>query len=112
MGSYIKTHPREAFSMATAVAIGASLTLVLTVGAYLSSELGAQWVSSILTWPNTLLQGFLPCNNVGTPAEPFCASSGLNVLVDFASLPLSVVFYSVAIYVVIWKRKRRRRMRP
>jgi len=90
-----------------AIGIGGPLTVVLTGAAYYSYTAGAQKVSSVLFWPNTLLQALVPCNDIGTPERSVCEGTPLNVLAYGASFPVSVVAYAVIAYVFIRRRAHR-----
>ena len=87
-----------------AIGVGVLLTVVLTGAAYYSYAAGAQNVSRALFWPNSLLQGLVPCNDIGTPEHPMCEGTPLNVLAYGASFPLSVAVYAAIAYVFIRRR--------
>jgi hypothetical protein len=87
-----------------AIGVGVLLTAVLTGAAYYSYAAGARDVSRVLLWPNSLLQGLVPCNNIGTLERPMCEGAPLNVLAYGASVPLSVAVYAAIAYVFIRRR--------
>ena len=62
---------------------------------------GAEGLAHTLTWANTLLQYAVPCNNIGTAAEPLCEGTPLNLLAYFGSFPLSLAAYSLLAYRLI-----------
>ena len=84
-----------------ALGIGLLLTVGLTVAAQLSHQAGGEVWTRILSWPNTLLQSFVPCNNIGTSAHPFCEGTPLNLLAYWASYPFSIFVYSVVAYFIV-----------
>ena len=73
---------------------GTALAAITSLAASAAFDAGAEGLSRVLFWPNTLLQLAVPCNNIGTPAQPMCEGSPLNVLAYFISFPLAVVAYS------------------
>ena len=87
-----------------AIGVGVLLTVVLTGAAYYSYAAGAQNVSRALFWLNSLLQGLVFCNDIGTPEHPMCEGTPLNVLAYGASFPLSVAVYAAIAYVFIRRR--------
>ena len=80
------------------------LTALLTLASYLSYDAGAQTLSTVLFWPNSLLQSAAPCISVGAPAHPLCEGTPLNTLALIASFPLSVAVYTAIAYVIIRRR--------
>ena len=87
-----------------AIGVGVLLTAVLAGAAYYSYEGGAQNLSIILFWPNSLLQNFVPCINGGAPERPFCEGTPMNALAFVAGFPLSIAVYSALAYVLIRRR--------
>lgn len=87
-----------------AFGIGTILTIVFTGTAYYAHEAGLETATSILSWPNTLLQNLITCNNMGTVEQPFCEGTPLNVIAYVASLSLSVAVYATVAYVLIRRR--------
>ena len=83
-----------------ALGIGLLLTVSLTVAARLY-QAGAEAWTRILSWPNTLMQSFVPCNNIGTPDHPFCEGAPLNVLAYWTSHPFGIFVYSAVAYIFI-----------
>jgi hypothetical protein len=49
-----------------AIGVGVLLTVVLTSTGYYAYVSGAENVARVLFWPNTLLQGLISCNEIGT----------------------------------------------
>ncbi len=91
--------------LSIAFAIGAAITLMLTVAASLAHDIGAELATRILSWPNTLLQGLVSPHNIGTMEKPFYEGTALNVLAYFASFPLSISVYSLVAYFLIRRRQ-------
>ena len=87
-----------------AFAIGGAVTLVLSVAAFLSHSVGAEFATRVLSWPNTLLQSLVPPLNIGTSEKPIYEGTALNVLAYFASFPLSISVYTLAAYILIRRR--------
>src|SRR5262245_8326523 len=83
------------------ITLGVFLALVLTGVAYYAYRAGAHELARLISWPNTLLQSFLPCNNIGTAENPVCEGTPLNMLLYVASFPLGVFAYSSLLYVLI-----------
>jgi hypothetical protein len=84
-----------------ALGAGVLLTAVLTLASYLSYKAGAQTLSTVLFWPNSLLQRAAPCIRVSAPEHSLCEGTPLNALAFIASFPISVVVYSAIAYVII-----------
>jgi hypothetical protein len=77
------------------------LTALLTLASYQSYKAGAQTLSTVLFWPNSLLQSAAPCIRGSAPAQPLCEGTPLNALAFIASFPLSVAVYAAITYVII-----------
>jgi hypothetical protein len=60
-----------------AIGIGMLITLVFTGAAYYAYEAGVESATRVLSWPNTLLQNLIPCNNIGTVEQPMCEGTPL-----------------------------------
>jgi hypothetical protein len=60
-----------------------------------------------LLWQNTLLQGFAPLGNMGTPEHPIYEGTPLNFLAFLASIPLSIIIYSLVAYAALSIARRR-----
>ena len=87
------------------VSIGIVITAALSIAAYYSHDAGAEFVSRILLWPNTVLQSAIPCLNIGTPNSPICEGSPWNVVAYLASFPAGVAVYSAAAYLALRRRR-------
>ena len=96
----------RAANLIAAVGVGIALTAAMEFAAYFVYDLGAEDLARTLTWANTLLQRAVPCNNIGTTAEPFCEGTPLNLLAYFASFPVSLAAYSVVAYGLVLRRVR------
>jgi len=90
--------------LGAAVGIGVALTAAMESAAYFAYDVGANALAHTLTWANTLLQHAVPCNNIGTAAEPLCEGTPLNLLAYFASFPLSLAVYSLLAYGLVLRR--------
>ena len=90
--------------LTVAMGIGMLLTFVFTGAAYYVHEAGVESATRILSWPNTLLQNLIPCNNIGTVEQPFCEGTPLNFIAYVASFPLSVTVYATAAFVILRRR--------
>jgi len=71
-----------------------------------SDELELGILAKIFDWPNTLLQSFVPLNNLGTPEHPILEGSPLNDLAFQVSVPFGAVVYG-AIFLLVRKFLRR-----
>jgi hypothetical protein len=83
--------------------IGIAATVLLTAAASLCFDFGAEAATRVLSWPNTLLQTFVPQLNIGTAEEPFYEGTPLNILAYIASFPLSIGVYSLVAYMIMRK---------
>ncbi len=90
----------------SALGIGILLTAVSAALSYFASKAGAELVSEILFWPNTLMQSLVPLHNIGTTAHPFYEGTPLNIAAFFVSFPLAVLVYSIAACVFLRRRRR------
>jgi hypothetical protein len=90
--------------LGAAVGIGLAVTAGMESAAYFAHDAGAEGLAHTFTWANTLLQHTVPCNNIGTAAEPLCEGTPLNLLAYFASFPLSLAAYSFLAYRVVLRR--------
>jgi hypothetical protein len=91
-----------------AIGIGITVTLFGVAGSYLAFRAGAQSLSEILLWPNTLLQNLVPVvyglPNVGTPELPLYEGTPVNILAFFISFPLAIFVYSIVAYAFLrWR---------
>lgn len=76
------------------VVCGIALTAITALAARVAFNAGSEGLSHVLFWPNSVLQLAVPCNNIGTPFEPICEGTPLNVLAYFGSFLLAVIVYS------------------
>jgi hypothetical protein len=86
--------------------VGCLATILLTAAAWWAIGAGAVSVGRILSWPNTLLQSFVPGHNIGTAEKPVYEGTPLNFAAYIASIPLSVLVYSLVAYLFIRHRER------
>ena len=89
-----------------ALGIGILLTALSAALAYFASRAGAQLISEILFWPNTLMQSLVPLHNIGTTAHPLYEGTPLNIAAFFVSFPLAVLVYGTAAYIFLRRRQR------
>jgi hypothetical protein len=87
--------------VAWAIAIGILATAVLIALSFVADSYGLTSLSNALFWQNSLLQGFAPLGNMGTPEHPIYEGTPLNFLAFLASIPLGIIFYSLAAYVAL-----------
>ena len=87
---------------------GVLATVVLTLASYFLFEAGATNLSTVLFWPNALLQGAAPCVKIegGVTGRPLCEGTPLNEVAFLASFPLSIAAYSAIAYIIIRRRAR------
>ena len=84
-----------------AIAIGILATVVLIALSFVADLYGFTSLASALFWQHSLLQGFAPLGNVGTSAHPIYEGSPLNFLAFLASIPVGIIFYSLAAYIAL-----------
>ena len=85
---------RRSLSILLALGIGTLVTAVTAAISYFTFQAGAESVSEILCWPNTLMQSLVPLHNIGTPEHPFYEGTPVNIAAFFVSFPLSILVYS------------------
>ena len=90
----------------SAFAVGVLLTTLTGALSYFASPAGAELVSEILFWPNTLMQSLVLLHNVGTSAHPLYDGTPLNIAAFFMSFPLAVLVYSGFAYIFLRRRQR------
>jgi hypothetical protein len=73
---------------------GTAFTAITALAASVAYDASADVVSRLLYWPNSVLQLAVPCNNIGTPAQPMCEGTPLNYVAFLVSFPLAVLVYS------------------
>jgi hypothetical protein len=84
-----------------ALGIGTLATAVTAALSYFAFQAGAELVSEILFWPNTLMQSPVPLHNIGTPENPFYEGTPVNIAAFFVSFPLGILVYSAVAYVFV-----------
>jgi hypothetical protein len=79
-----------------ALGAGVLVTVILTLASYFLFEAGATNLSTVLFWPNALLQGAAPCVKIesSVAGRVLCEGTPLNEIAFLASFPLSVAVYS------------------
>ena len=80
------------------VACGTGFTAITALAASVAYSSGAEFLSRLLFWPNSLLQLAVPCNNIGTSAQPMCEGTPINILAYLVSFPLAMLVYSLLCY--------------
>lgn len=91
--------------------IGAFVTLGLFGFAYLAVLMGYTELSYFFYWQGSWLQGFVPCNEVGTALYQTCEITRGHVIAFYAGLPFGAVLYAVPAYVILLVLKRRKTSR-
>jgi hypothetical protein len=91
-----------------ALFIGIVTTLSLLALAYGFDSLGYPKISYLIFWQNSILQSFCPLINIGTPENPLYEGTPLNFLAFIASIPFGILIYSIAAYVFLFFKKKRR----
>ena len=86
--------------------IGVLVTVLTAALTYFASQAGAELVSEILFWPNTLMQSLVPLHNIGTAAHPLYEGTALNIAAFFVSFPLAVLVYGTVTYIFLRRRQR------
>jgi hypothetical protein len=89
-----------------AFGIGVLFTVLTAALSYFASQAGAELVSEILFWPNTLMQSLVPLHNIGTAAHPLYQGTLLNLAAFYVSFPLAILVYGTATYVFLRRRQR------
>jgi hypothetical protein len=90
----------------SAFGIGVLFTALTAALSYFASQAGAELLSEILFWPNTLMQSLVPLRNIGTTAHPLYEGTPLNIAAFFISFPLAVLVYGTAAYIFLRRRQR------
>ena len=100
---------RRFLSILLALGIGTLVTAVTAALSYLAFQTGAELVSEVLFWPNTLLQSLVPVlyglPNIGTPDHPLYEGTPVNIAAFFVSFPLGILVYSAVAYVFVCRRQ-------
>lgn len=94
----------RARALVVATGIGVSVLAVSYGAAFYAYEMGSEAAARVLSWPNTALQTFVPCFQIGKPEKPFCEGTPLNFLAYAASFPVGVAVYSAAAYFFLRRR--------
>jgi hypothetical protein len=84
-----------------AIAVGFLATIALNVLAFVADKLGWPFISSVLIWPNTILQSLTPMYNIGTAQRPVMEGTPLNFFAFIVSIPMSWLVYSRITYLVL-----------
>ncbi len=90
-----------------ALVIGTCVTLALFGLGYLAAERGAQSLSYALYWQAYVLYLMLPCSLALAPGEFLCESMTAAKVTFFAGIPVGIVLYSAAAYLILRARQRR-----
>ena len=97
---------KQSLLILSAFVIGVLFTALTAALSYFASQAGAELLSEILFWPNTLMQSLVPLHNVGTTAHPFYEGTPLNIAALFVSFPVAVLVYGTAAYIFLRRRQR------
>jgi hypothetical protein len=98
----IKNKSLKTFGLS--VAIGTATTLALFGFGYLAAEGGFEGLSYALNWPSYVLIKAMPCSLVLRPGEFLCESMSAVRTVFYAGIPLGIVVYSAAAWLVLRRR--------
>jgi hypothetical protein len=82
---------RRSLLILLALGIGTLVTTVTAALSYFAFHGGAELVSEILFWPNTLMQSLVPLHNIGTPEHPSYEGTPVNIAAFFVSFPLGIL---------------------
>ena len=96
---------RRSLSILLALGIGTLVTAVTAAISYFTFQAGAELVSEVLFWPNTLMQSLVPLHNIGTPEHPFYEGTPVNIAAFFVSFLVGVLVYSAVAYVFVCRRQ-------
>jgi hypothetical protein len=92
-----------------ALGIGTLITAVTATLSYFTFQAGAELISEILFWPNTLMQSLVPLlyglPNIGTPEHPLYEGTPVNIAAFFVSFPLGILVYSTVAYIFLLRRR-------
>ncbi len=97
---------KQSLLILSAFVIGVLFTALTAALSYFASQAGAELLSEILFWPNTLMQSLVPLHNIGTTAHPFYEGTALNIAALFVSFPVAVLVYGTAAYIFLRRRQR------
>jgi hypothetical protein len=90
------------------LAIGTAITLVLFGLGYLAADNGAEILSYVFYWQAWVMYQLLPCTVGLTPGEFLCESMTAARITFFAGIPVGILIYSAATYLVLSLRRRAR----
>ena len=92
-----------------ALGIGTLITAVTAILSFVTLYAGAELISEILFWPNTLMQSLVPplygLPNIGTPDHPLYEGTPVNIAAFFVSFPLGILVYSTVAYIFLRRRQ-------
>jgi hypothetical protein len=88
-----------------ALAIGTAVTLLLFGLGYVAAEHNSESLSYALYWQAYLLNALLPCNMVFR-GEFLCQSMAVAKFTFFSGIPLGILIYSTAAWLVLRLRAR------
>ena len=101
--------PHENKSLKTfvqSVAIGTAVTLALFSLGYVAASGGFETLSYALYWQAYVLYMLLPCSISLTPGEFLCESMTAARITFYAGIPVGIVLYSLAAWLVLrWLRR-------
>ena len=90
----------------SALGIGILFTALTAALSYFASQAGAELISEILFWPNTLMQSLVPLHNIRTTAHQLYEGTPLNIAAFLVSCPLAILVYGTAAYIFLRRRQR------
>lgn len=92
-----------------ALAIGTFVTLGLFGFGYLAMVAGNTELSYHFYWQGKLLEGLVPCHNIGHELYPVCKVTTMNIVAFYAGIPFGIAIYAIPAYAILVLLKRRRR---
>jgi hypothetical protein len=88
------------------LAIGTAVTLVLFGLGYVAAGNDAEVASYVLYWQAWGMYQLLPCSVSLTPGEFLCESMAAAKATFFAGIPVGILIYSAATYLILRLRRR------
>jgi hypothetical protein len=84
-----------------ALGVGAIVSLGMFGLGWLAVLAGNVEPSYFLYWPGKLLEGLVPCDNIGHELYPVCRVTTMNMVAFYAGIPLGIVVYALLAWPVL-----------
>jgi hypothetical protein len=84
-----------------ALAVGTLVSLGMFGLGWLAVLAGNVELSYFLYWPGKLLEGLVPCHNVGHALYPVCEVTTMNVVAFYAGIPAGILVYALLAWPVL-----------